>query len=200
MVRSSQFHAGAEAMRAFVAIDLPEQVCTELEVLQSSLSIGRTVSAENFHITLSFLGEQPDDMIEEAHGALSAIHAPAFDLHLEGVGSFGRRTPKVIFADVPRCGPLVELERRVTRRLRRVGLEFQKRRFRPHVTIARLPKNPSPFDMERLRGELAANAAFQSSRFDVTCFHLYQSVLTANGPVHDSIARYDLAKDDKDGS
>lgn len=180
-------------MRAFVAIDLPAPVRAELETLQGSLAIGRPVPSENLHVTLSFLGEQTDEAVEAAHHALSVVRGSPFELQLVGVGSFGRRSPKVIYADLPKCAELVDLERRITRSLRAAGLEFQKRRFRPHVTISRLPKFLSPVDLAEVRDCLAASAAFRGTRFAVDGFQLYRSILTPRTALHEPLARYDLA-------
>ena len=79
-------------------------------------------------------------------------------------------------------------------RLRQAGVTFQKRRFRPHVTIARLPKTLSPFELEEVRDDLAGNAVFRGSRFDVTSFQLYQSVLTSKSALHEELASYDLVQ------
>lgn len=179
-------------MRAFVAIDLPETVRDELETLQNSLTTGRLVPTENLHLTLTFLGEQSEAAIEDAHKALSTIRVCAFDLQLVGLGTFGKRSPQVIYADVPKCEELVGLERRVTRTLRNAGLEFPKRRFRPHVTIARLPKLLSAFDLAEVRAYLEANAAFRGSRFEAGSFQLYRSILTSSGAQHEVLANYDL--------
>lgn len=179
-------------MRVFVAIDLPEHARAELGTLQSYLAVGRSVPSENLHLTLSFLGEQPDDAIEEANQALSTIRAVGFNVHLAGVGSFGNRFPQIIYADVARCHELVELERRITRSLRTAGLEFQKRRFRPHVTLARLPKFLSGAEIAAVRDFLAEKAAFRGSCFAVTRFQLYRSILTPRAALHDVLANYEL--------
>lgn len=181
-----------EDMRVFVAIDLPDHVRAEIETLQSALPTGRRVPAENLHLTLNFLGEQTEDAIEEAHQALSTVNAPAFDLQLASVGSFGTRSPQVIFAEVSQCPDLLELETRTTRSLRTSGLEFQKRRFRPHVTIARLPKFLSAFELDRVRDCLAEHAAFRGSQFRVTGFQLYRSILRPQAAVHEPLASYPL--------
>src|SRR6056297_2175507 len=102
-------------MRVFVAIDLPEFARSELERLQNTLAVGRPVPEENLHLTLSFLGDQSEEAVEEAHAALSNIRAPAFDLQLVGLGSFGKRSQKVLYADVARCHELIELEKRIIR-------------------------------------------------------------------------------------
>jgi len=179
-------------MRVFVAIGLPDFVRAELERLQNSLAVARFVPEENLHLTLRFLGEQPEKAVEEAHAALSDIHAPAFDLQLAGVGSFGKRSPQVIYANVARCQQLLDLEKRITRSLRHADLDFQKRRFRPHVTIARLPKMISGFEQARVHDKLADLSAFRGSHFEVNCFQLYQSILTPKGALYETLARYEL--------
>ncbi len=179
-------------MRVFVAIDLPDHIRVEVEILQNSMATGRLVPVENLHLTLSFLGEQAEASVEQAHQALSAIHAPTFDLQLVSVGSFGSRSPQLIFADVLQCPELFELEKRTTRTLRNSGLEFQKRRFRPHVTIARLPKFLSSLELEQVRDCLAEHAAFRGSPFRVTGFQLYRSILTPQAARHEPLASYPL--------
>ncbi|MDK3073691.1 RNA 2',3'-cyclic phosphodiesterase [Sedimentitalea sp. JM2-8] len=181
-------------MRVFVAIDIPEQVRAELEALQSELTIGRSVPSDNLHLTLCFLGEQPEQAVEEAHLALSVLRAAAFDLQLAGVGSFGNRAPRVIFADVARNADLAALEQRIARSLRRAGLQFEKRRFRPHVTIARLPRAVPPSELAMARDFLADHAAFKGSPFRVADFRLYRSVLTPRAALHDTLACYRLAE------
>lgn len=179
-------------MRVFAAIDVPEFVRSELVRLQNALPVGRPVPEENLHLTLSFLGEQRDREIQEIHAALSNIRSPGFDLQLVGVGSFDQRSQQVIYADVARCPQLLELEQRITRSLRNTGVDFQKRRFRPHVTIARLPKMMSAFETNNLHERLADILAFRASPFEVRSFQLYQSNLTPNGALHEVLADYEL--------
>jgi 2'-5' RNA ligase len=179
-------------MRVFLAIDLPEQIRGELERLQEHLPIGRLVPSDNLHLTLSFLGEQSEAVCEDTHEALSEVHAKPFDLRLAGLGTFGKTSPQVIFADVEKCEELIELERKITRRLRSAGVQFQKRRFRPHVTIARLPRILSTYGLARVQNFLASQASFQGSPFQVREFHFYCSTLMPEQARHEVLAIYDL--------
>ena len=185
-------------MRVFLAIDLPDAIRGELERLQEHLTVGRLVPSENLHLTLCFLGEQSEAACEDAHEALSDVHAKPFDLRLAGLGTFGKNIPQVIFAALERCEELIELERKITRKLRSAGLQFQKRRFRPHVTIARLSKTLSTHSLTQVQSFLASQGNFQGSLFQVREFHFYCSTLTPDQARHEILASYDLSNPEID--
>jgi len=185
-------------MRVFVAIDLPDAIRTELERLQEHLPVGRAVPSDNLHLTLSFLGDQSEAACEDAHEALSDVHAKPFDVRLSGLGTFGKKAPQVIYADVERCEELIELERKITRKLRSAGVQFQKRRFRPHVTIARLSKMFSTDGLAQVQSFLATQAEFRGSQFQVREFHFYCSTLTPDQAHHEVLATYGLSKPEID--
>ena len=178
-------------MRAFIAIDLPDDIRNRLEDLQEDLPLGRPVDPEQMHLTLAFLGEQPDDVIESVHHALEGIRVPAFDLQLQGLGTFGDRQPTVLWAGLRDPGPVKALHDRILPALHGAGLQLERRRFRPHVTIARFDRTAQP-DHERLAKFLARNATFPSPPFRVEEFALWRSTLLKAGAVHDELARYPL--------
>ena len=180
-------------MRAFVAIALPDPVRDALEVLQHDLPAGRPVPEENLHLTLAFLGDQPEWLLAEGHQALAAIRAPAFPLELAGVDSFGGPHPRGVFATVAACAPLAALERRVTGALRRAGLDFPRQRFRPHVTLARFSGALPAHALPRVAEFLGRNARFRSEVFVVEHFALYRSTLSRAGAEYDALARYALS-------
>jgi RNA 2',3'-cyclic 3'-phosphodiesterase len=185
-------------MRVFLAIDLPKHIRGELERLQENLPVGRLVPSDNLHLTLSFLGEQSAAVCEDAHEALSDVHAKPFYLRLAGLGTFGKNTPQLIYADVERCQELIELERTITRKLRSAGVPFQKRRFRPHVTIARLSRTLSASGLAKVQNFIATHAHFQGSPFQVREFHFYCSILTPEQAHHEVLATYDLSNPEID--
>ncbi len=160
--------------------------------------VGRLVPSENLHLTLCFLGEQSEAVCEDAHEALAEVHAEPFDLRLAGLGTFGKNTPQVIFAGVERCEELIELERKITRKLRGAGLQFQKRRFRPHVTVARLSKTLSAAGFAKVQSFLTNQGSFQGSRFQVQEFHFYCSTLTSEQARHEILASYDFSNPEMD--
>jgi 2'-5' RNA ligase len=179
-------------MRAFVAIDLPDPVLNALESLQEQIPLGRLTEPEQMHLTLAFLGEQPDDLIQAAHDALEGIRFPAFEMQLRGLGTFGNREPTVLWAGVRDPAPVKALHDRILPALHGAGLPLERRRFRPHVTLARF--GPSePADHEKLARFLSRWEAFPCPAFTVEDFALWRSTLRPKGAIHDELARYPLA-------
>lgn len=180
-------------MRAFVAIDLPEPVREHISVLQAALPVGQPVKAENLHLTLAFLGEQQEALIEEAHHGLQRITAPEFDLKLGGLDTFGGEEPKVLFVGTAKNEPLGHLRKQVRSAMHGVGIQLKRERFRPHVTLARFRRGMSLYDVERLRRFLSHHGDFALDPFGVTSFTLYRSTLRPEGAVHEELARYNLS-------
>ena len=179
-------------MRAFVALILPDEILDRLEDLQAAIPVGRIAQRDALHLTLEFLGDQSDDDIEAAHAALSRLAPAAFDLGLSGTDTFGRRSPSLLYAGVSACPPLTDLQKSVRSALRAAGLQFDRQRFRPHVTLARFARQMPAGDIVRLREALIATAGFATPPVRIDSFALYRSTLGRGPPIHDELARYAL--------
>ena len=88
-------------MRLFLAIDIPEADKAALAGLQSSISSGRKVDPDLFHITLAYLGSKVrHDEAEAMHEALETTRLPSASIRLEGTGHFGHDMPDNIHVPV----------------------------------------------------------------------------------------------------
>ncbi len=176
--------------RAFVAITLPTDVADAAEDVAVLLPVPRTVPAENMHLTLQFLGDLTTPQIDDIHTALSAIRAPAFTLQLAGLDTFGGARPRSVHL---RCQPdpaLDHLQRKIVTATRQAGLEPERRRFTPHVTLARF--SPSSVDRARLGAALLDEAGARIDPFPVTDFRLIESQIGRSGSTYHMLARYPL--------
>ncbi len=181
-------------IRAFVALPLPEPVRQKLNLLQYLLPLPRRVEPEYLHLTLTFLGELPGPVLEDVHHALEALRAPQFDMRLLGVGTFGAPVPRLVFAEVAPCPPLEHLQRKVETAVRRAGVALERRRFMPHVTLARLDPRRSGAEAERARlaAAIAGNNDFSVGPFRVEGFALWRSHLGSGGAHYEELAQYPL--------
>ncbi len=175
--------------RAFVALDLPETVQAALARVSARLSEGRIVEPENLHLTLVFLGEIDDLTLEEVHDGLGAVHASGFALRIGGLGVFGGEAPRALWAGVAADAALSHLQAKVAQAARRAGAEVPRRRFVPHVTLARFrPGRDAP--PTRV---LADHAGIALAPFPVRQFGLYASHLSGHGAAYEELARYPLS-------
>lgn len=175
--------------RIFVAIDLPPAVKRELAGISSSLPGARWVREEQIHLTLRFIGEVDGGVFEDVRQGLADIRGSAFTMRLAGLGIFPPgRHPRILWAGVEPLEPVVDLHNRVESVLVHLGLAPEGRSFSPHVTLARLRDTP----VAKVTRYLADNAVFVSTGFEVQAFHLYSSILTRNGAIHQIEASYSL--------
>jgi 2'-5' RNA ligase len=175
--------------RLFVALDLPQAVKQELAGICLGLPGARWVADKQIHLTLRFIGEVDEGVFQKIREGLSEIRIPSFTLRLVGLGYFPpRRQPHVLWVGVEPVEPVVALGNRVESCLVRSGLEPEGRKFSPHVTMARLRDMP----LAKLTHYLAGNASFAGSEFVVEAFHLYSSILTNKGAIHQVEASYPL--------
>jgi 2'-5' RNA ligase len=103
-----------------------------------------------WHVTLAFLGELPGP--EQVHDALRDELAgrPAFDLRLEGSGTFGRQGPVWVGVggDVD---ALQDLAACVRKAVRTAGVELERKAYRPHLTVGKRG-HPDPVLLSGYRG------------------------------------------------
>ena len=130
-------------MRAFVAVDLPEELRAELRSRQRSLHKAargtRWVRPEGIHLTLKFLGEVPDERVDEISKTLASLPPfTPFKLQVKGIGFFPQaRRPRVLWVGIEPCPPLEALAAQVNKSLEAIGFAGEQRAFQHHLTLAR---------------------------------------------------------------
>lgn len=175
--------------RLFAAIDLPESVQDELVAFCCGMPGARWVPVEQLHLTLRFIGEVDGGLFREIREAFADVDGGAFDVQVKGFGYFPpRRQPRVLWAGIEPAHEVTALRNRIERALASLGVEPEKRKFAPHITLARLHDTP----LVRVTNFLAGNGLYSSSTFTVSEFHLYSSVLTSKGAIHEIEASYPL--------
>lgn len=177
-------------IRLFVALDFPIDVRERLAGLGGGVPGARWTDAENLHLTLSFIGEVPEDRAADLSVELAAVRGAPFDLTLDGVGSFGSgRGARVLWAGVSPSEALSQLQGRIESAITRLGLPVDGRRFTPHVTLARLSRAPT----ERVGRFLAERGLFRAGPFPIDHFTLYQSLRGKEAAVYRPLRVYPLS-------
>ncbi|RMD49837.1 MAG: RNA 2',3'-cyclic phosphodiesterase [Alphaproteobacteria bacterium] len=178
-------------MRSFVALMLPEAVREALEALQDELPVGRALDPEGLHVTLAFLGDQPRLALEALDAELAAIRQAPIPLELAGLDVWGGARPRSLVALVRPDPALTRLHKAVRAAAGRAGMELERVRFRPHVTLARFGRLDEE-QCAKLGRFLSARGGAALPGFTARDFSLMRSTLTPEGAFYDSLADYPL--------
>jgi 2'-5' RNA ligase len=167
-------------IRLFVALALPDGIAESLQRLQSGVPGARWNTREQLHLTLRFIGEVDERDANAIDETLTTISAPRFTLELKGVGSFGGKSPRALWAGVVANEALIHLQRKIESAIQRLGFPAEERKYTPHVTLARLRAAPAGAVMDYV----ADHSLYSSGPFEVTEFALFSSRLTSNGSIY----------------
>ena len=175
--------------RAFVALDLPPETEDAIQGLQQALTAYRPTPADNLHLTLVFLDDQPDDVLEDLHDRLAALRPPAISLTLGG-GDLMGRGGQVLALRTQNTPEMTALQAEVARAARKSGIHPEARRFLPHVTIARPRAPDAPAALAKLTAALPPEVRLAPAT--APSFSLFGSVLHPTGARHEALATYPL--------
>ena len=165
-------------MRLFIAIPLSDRIRASLadsqEILRAAGVTGSWSPTENLHLTLAFIGEygEPDEILD----AVSAVSFEPFDLHVSGTGSFS----DTLWAGIEKNEALEKLVRRIRKSLAVAGIPFDRKKFRPHITLAR--RSSLPADLSSLPGP-------DLSVMTVDSFSLFRSDRGKRGMIYTELGR-----------
>ena len=159
-------------MRLFAAIDIPHDVQARLETLLDRLrplAKLHWIPVEKLHITTKFIGEWPEDGLDELRHALAAVTSPSpIEVEIRRVGWLPNpRSARILYAGVESSDSLVGLAATTDRAAAKAGVPAEERPYRPHVTLARTRK-PVPLDeLKRALTEIELSdiGAYQASSF-----------------------------------
>jgi 2'-5' RNA ligase len=175
--------------RLFTGVEIPADVGQALGMLRGGLPGARWVDPENYHLTLRFIGDVDDITAQEIALMLGRVKRGAFDLHLEGLMSFGGRKPRAVVAAVAQAQALLDVQAEHERLMQRIGLEPEGRKYTPHVTLARLRDSSSRAVAEYL----SARGLFRTPAFRVSRFVLFSARASVGGGPYVVEAGYPLS-------
>jgi 2'-5' RNA ligase len=176
-------------MRLFVALDLPWEIKEELSDMSCNIPGARWVPTDNFHLTLRFIGQCSRLQAEEIDLALATLRGRSFAFSLSGLGWFEKAgRVSCLWAGVERNADLARLQAKVETALHRVGLPPDRRRFTPHVALARMDV-PVGVEMTRF---VAANNLYRSALIRAENVTLFSSFLGKESPTYTPEAEYAL--------
>jgi len=177
-------------IRSFIAIEIPAAIrqaigrmITEWDQAQYPV---RWVKADNLHLTLKFLGEISEPVLNRVSQKIKSISerfAP-FRFSLQELGCFpSPKSPRVIWIGAAEGKKEVtSLQQIIEQELALIGLKPEAREFSPHLTLGRANARFDPQNILATR--------YESSSFSVESLVLFKSTLTPGGPIYDKLQEF----------
>lgn len=180
----------------FAAVPVParvkQMIHEPIDPLKSNLPFKQWVYEEDYHLTLSFLGQTDDRTLEDLRTSFRSQreqHKP-FSLTLTNGGFFGKKTqPRVFWLGVEKEPALFELQHSVAETCREAGFVLDSRPYSPHITLAKRWGDPTVEIHERYDQRMLKRLAGVS--FEVQSFVLYETHLD-KVPKYRVIESFDL--------
>ncbi len=171
-------------MRTFIAIELPEEVKQYVKGLQKQLGNAKLSFVKDFHLTLKFLGEVPEDKIEEIKSLLREIKFENFKTRLTDVGVFPNESyVRVVWIGLE-DGDIKKIQKDIDDKLQKMFP--REKRFSAHVTLARVKfvENKEKFidNIKKIK--------IEKKEFEVSEFKLKKSTLTKQGPIYEDLETF----------
>jgi len=194
-------------MRLFIALDIEDAIRERLvrfvEGVHNFAPDARWVKPESLHVTLKFIGEQPDEKLAAIKKSLSEVSMPGPKIQYRGYGFFPTAKSARVFWIGMEAGPqLAALAAAIDERMASLGIPKEDRPFSPHLTLARAGggsgsprwrKGDKPNRVfQTLQSKLAALPSPEFGCMTAHEFFLYQSQLSPKGSKYTKLGRFEL--------
>ena len=188
-------------IRAFIAVELPWELKQELAALEIQLKknsppVVKWVDPESIHITLKFLGETSDAVIDELLLAMgeSVAGVSPFKLEVGKIGAFPAvDRPQVIWVGISGdMEKLAQLQKNLEQNTEQLRFKRESRPFSPHLTLGRVREGARVKEIQRI-GKLLNETPFTAKHnIEAHEINLLKSQLTRAGAIHTIIGMVKL--------
>ena len=179
-------------MRLFLAINFTplvrREVASATATLRSCVPQASWVGEALLHLTLKFLGEQPEDQLDDIQAVVARVAGRHRELVMAvgGIGAFPNfRRARVVWMGIAPEARLELLHHDIEVEFEKLGIEVEGRPFRPHLTLARI-KQPLTDDEVKMLSRTARQTDYRTD-FIVRSIDLMRSDTTAAGPAYTTL-------------
>jgi 2'-5' RNA ligase len=180
-------------IRLFIALKIPVdvknrliQICKELTQNPEQF---KWETPDKIHLTLKFIGEVEEELVNSiAEEIAFAEEYNSFNFNVTRFGFFFRSgEPKILWAGLKTDESIISLVEELNERLSIFSIPVEKRKFKPHLTMLRIKRNPGAEFINSFRRYLVDNINFNSNEIS-----LIKSELFPTGARYTEIKKYNL--------
>ena len=136
-------------IRIFISVFVPKEIVNIKEMLKTTIDTRgikiRWIQDGNMHLTLKFIGNTTEESIDSINNVIHDLvkDTPFINLSISGTGCFSKRDrANTLWVGIK--GDLDKLEQlilNINNKLEPLGFPIERRKFLPHITIARINPN-----------------------------------------------------------
>jgi len=184
-----------ESLRAFIAVELPQNVLDYLRRLQDALRAGRFSSVSWARPEGNISQEQVPPVVATMEA--SARGAAPFRLEVQELGAFpSMDRARVLWVGVQDdIHTLGSIQAKLEEAMASLGFPREERPFAPHLTLGRVRRGMPLAERRRLGPVVAAVPRERGVAFEVASLSLMQSTLTPSGAIYARLAEVLLGGD-----
>ncbi len=146
----------------------------------------RWVDQHNYHLTLAFLDQQPEQSLALlAERIDEQVHLAPIELSVSHLSPFPERRPKLIAAIIKQSAELETIHKQIINCVNASAMRIEKRRFLPHITLGRLRHSRNPY-----AGAIPTNLQIQTESLELA---IYESILGAHGAEYHALYSFPLS-------
>ena len=185
-------------MRFFIALEIPKQNIPQFQAIQASLHTlipqARLTALDKIHLTLAFLGEQPEKLKDQLISIIqyASTQIPSFEVTPAYIDGFPTiHHPQVLWVGVKGdVDKLFLIHERLKDGLKNLNLPADERRFVPHISIAKLNSHfQIDINLERRLEEIMVE---NFEPIQISSIKLFESIPTEGLHKHNTLAEIKL--------
>ena len=195
-------------MRLFIALDIDdairERIARFMEGVRGFAPDARWVNPESLHVTLKFIGEQPESAVEPIKQTLKSVRAATMEIEFRGYGFFPTvKSARVFWIGIDAAPQMAPLAAAIDEKIASLEIPREERAFSPHLTLARggggsgsprWRKGDAPnSNFQHLQAKLAAFPTPEFGTMTAREFFLYQSQLSPKGSKYTKLAGFKIS-------
>jgi 2'-5' RNA ligase len=180
-------------VRSFIAVDLDNQKLLQ-SIVAAQQTLSRTggdlklVEPQNIHITLRFLGEIRQELVQDIIEQMKEVRFSPFTARFKGVGVFPNlHRPRVVWVGIEDgAREMSNISNTLEKGLRTLRVQPDNRGFTPHLTVARVRSGRNISELSQTISEMQD---MEFGSIGVNCVRLKKSTLSSSGPTYEDIYR-----------
>ncbi|MHA2365209.1 MAG: RNA 2',3'-cyclic phosphodiesterase [Candidatus Hodarchaeales archaeon] len=186
-------------LRLFIAVEIENKdLISKIQTFQQHLNVKgiRLTKLEQLHFTLHFLGDTPNERVDNIRDCLQQVDFKPFSLNLGGCGAFPNiKKPRVLWVGVKDGKEtIISLQEQLGVYLSKQGFSLDKRRYSPHITLARVKARNKQTKAKLIRF-LTDYEDFDVGITPVTRIYLKKSTLAPSGAIYDNLIIKELTNE-----